>query len=168
MSFKFFFDINSKHNNCFEWRFFKGNTVKFFSNSRFIWSVMVSQWCGCEKKLGVFWFKGSYCAGLCILGFVYNFYSFLCISSCEVVIDDCFNQQANTTDELPERLIGAVRVSHIELKSAIVPKLDLEASWLTEVFRYACILFHFPLDCHFTWYRKAHVTIVFQLDFCIK
>jgi hypothetical protein len=62
------------------------------------------------------------------LGFVYNFYSFLCISSCEVVIDDCFNQQANTTDELPERLIGAVRVSHIELKSAIVPKLDLEAS----------------------------------------
>lgn len=43
-------------------------------------------------------------------------------------LDDCFNQQANTTDELPERLIGAVRVSHIELKSAIVPKLDQEAS----------------------------------------
>lgn len=32
--------------------------------------------------------------------------------------------QANTTDELPERLIGAVRVSHIELKSAIVPRLE--------------------------------------------
>ncbi|CAI0418799.1 unnamed protein product [Linum tenue] len=32
--------------------------------------------------------------------------------------------QANATDELPERLIGAVRVSHIELSSAIVPNLD--------------------------------------------
>ena len=36
--------------------------------------------------------------------------------------------QANTTDELPERLIGAVRVSYIELKSAIVPKLEPETS----------------------------------------
>lgn len=32
--------------------------------------------------------------------------------------------QANTADELPERLIGAVRVSHVELSSAIVPKLE--------------------------------------------
>ena len=36
--------------------------------------------------------------------------------------------QANTTEELPERLIGAVRVSHIELSSAIVPKLDPDTS----------------------------------------
>ena len=32
--------------------------------------------------------------------------------------------QANTPEELPERLIGAVRVSHIELSSAIVPNLE--------------------------------------------
>ncbi|TYH97295.1 hypothetical protein ES332_A12G233900v1 [Gossypium tomentosum] len=38
--------------------------------------------------------------------------------------------EANTTDELPERLIGAVRVSHIELSSAIVPKLDADPSRL--------------------------------------
>lgn len=36
--------------------------------------------------------------------------------------------QANTTEELPERLIGAVRVSHIELSSAIVPKLGSDPS----------------------------------------
>ncbi|GJU78008.1 hypothetical protein Tco_1275078 [Tanacetum coccineum] len=35
--------------------------------------------------------------------------------------------QGNTTDELPERLIGAVRVSHLELSSAIVPKLESDA-----------------------------------------
>lgn len=35
-----------------------------------------------------------------------------------------FLYQANTADELPERLIGAVRISHLELKSAIVPKLE--------------------------------------------
>ncbi|KAK4389143.1 protein ENHANCED DISEASE RESISTANCE 2 [Sesamum angolense] len=35
---------------------------------------------------------------------------------------------ANTTDELPERLIGAVRVSHIELSSAIVPVLESDPS----------------------------------------
>ncbi|PKI49961.1 hypothetical protein CRG98_029635 [Punica granatum] len=34
---------------------------------------------------------------------------------------------ANTTDELPERLIGAVRVSHLELSSAIVPELPTES-----------------------------------------
>lgn len=32
--------------------------------------------------------------------------------------------QGNTFDELPERLIGAVRVSHIELSSAVVPVID--------------------------------------------
>ncbi|XVF52259.1 hypothetical protein PTKIN_Ptkin05aG0004700 [Pterospermum kingtungense] len=41
-----------------------------------------------------------------------------------LVVDMAFLVQANTTDELPERLIGAVRVSHIELSSAIVPKLE--------------------------------------------
>ncbi|KAH7514803.1 hypothetical protein FEM48_Zijuj11G0129400 [Ziziphus jujuba var. spinosa] len=45
-----------------------------------------------------------------------------------LVVDMAFLVQANTTDELPERLIGAVRVSHIELSSAIVPKLDTEPS----------------------------------------
>ncbi|KAK9928198.1 hypothetical protein M0R45_025344 [Rubus argutus] len=45
-----------------------------------------------------------------------------------LVVDMAFLVQANTTDELPERLIGAVRVSHIELKSAIVPKLDVDPS----------------------------------------
>lgn len=45
-----------------------------------------------------------------------------------LVVDMAFLVQANTTDELPERLIGAVRVSHIELKSAIVPKLEPETS----------------------------------------
>uniref|UniRef100_A0A5B6Z3M1 START domain-containing protein n=1 Tax=Davidia involucrata TaxID=16924 RepID=A0A5B6Z3M1_DAVIN len=41
-----------------------------------------------------------------------------------LVVDMAFLVQANTADELPERLIGAVRVSHIELSSAIVPKLE--------------------------------------------
>ncbi|PON94693.1 Rho GTPase activating protein [Trema orientale] len=45
-----------------------------------------------------------------------------------LVVDMAFLVQANTTDELPERLIGAVRASHIELKSAIVPKLEPDAS----------------------------------------
>ncbi|KAH9752875.1 protein ENHANCED DISEASE RESISTANCE 2 [Citrus sinensis] len=45
-----------------------------------------------------------------------------------LVVDMAFLVQANTTDELPERLIGAVRVSHIELKSAVVPKLEPEIS----------------------------------------
>ncbi|KAK9274646.1 hypothetical protein L1049_021897 [Liquidambar formosana] len=40
-----------------------------------------------------------------------------------LVVDMAFLVQANTIDELPERLIGAVRVSHVELSSAIVPKL---------------------------------------------
>ncbi|KAK3037634.1 hypothetical protein RJ639_030411 [Escallonia herrerae] len=45
-----------------------------------------------------------------------------------LVVDMAFLVQANTTDELPEWLIGAVRVSHIELSSAIVPKLDQDSS----------------------------------------
>ncbi|KAK8603892.1 hypothetical protein V6N13_096358 [Hibiscus sabdariffa] len=45
-----------------------------------------------------------------------------------LVVDMAFLVQANTTDELPERLIGAVRVSHIELSSAIVPKQDTDPS----------------------------------------
>ncbi|KAG5540329.1 hypothetical protein RHGRI_020534 [Rhododendron griersonianum] len=47
-----------------------------------------------------------------------------------LVVDMAFLVQvcANTVDELPERLIGAVRVSHIQLKSAIVPNLDEEPS----------------------------------------
>lgn len=41
----------------------------------------------------------------------------------------CLNEyQANTADELPERLIGAVRVSHVELSSAIVPKMEPDTS----------------------------------------
>ncbi|KAJ6426892.1 hypothetical protein OIU84_022477 [Salix udensis] len=45
-----------------------------------------------------------------------------------LVVDMAFLVQANTTEELPERLIGAVRVSHIELSSAIVPKLGSDPS----------------------------------------
>ncbi|XP_021833169.1 protein ENHANCED DISEASE RESISTANCE 2-like isoform X3 [Prunus avium] len=45
-----------------------------------------------------------------------------------LVVDMAFLVQANTTDELPERLIGAVRVAHIDLKSAIVPKLEPDPS----------------------------------------
>ncbi|KVH91657.1 protein of unknown function DUF1336 [Cynara cardunculus var. scolymus] len=43
-----------------------------------------------------------------------------------LVVDMAFLVQANTTDELPERLIGAVRVSHLELSSAIVPELETD------------------------------------------
>ncbi|XP_039163209.1 protein ENHANCED DISEASE RESISTANCE 2 [Eucalyptus grandis] len=45
-----------------------------------------------------------------------------------LVVDMAFLVQANSADELPERLIGAVRVSHIELSSAIIPELDPETS----------------------------------------
>ncbi|XP_066387748.1 protein ENHANCED DISEASE RESISTANCE 2-like [Miscanthus floridulus] len=41
-----------------------------------------------------------------------------------LVVDMAFLVQANTYEELPERLIGAVRMSHIELSSAIVPVLE--------------------------------------------
>ncbi|CAO2838085.1 unnamed protein product [Amaranthus hypochondriacus] len=40
-----------------------------------------------------------------------------------LVVDMAFLVQANSEDELPERLIGAVRASHIELSSAFVPDL---------------------------------------------
>lgn len=41
-----------------------------------------------------------------------------------LVVDMAFLVQGNTPDELPERLIGAVRISHLELKTAVDPKLD--------------------------------------------
>ncbi|XP_039135310.1 protein ENHANCED DISEASE RESISTANCE 2-like isoform X2 [Dioscorea cayenensis subsp. rotundata] len=41
-----------------------------------------------------------------------------------LVVDMAFLVQANTEDELPEQLLGAVRVSHIELSSAIVSGLQ--------------------------------------------
>ncbi|XP_010529240.1 PREDICTED: protein ENHANCED DISEASE RESISTANCE 2-like [Tarenaya hassleriana] len=41
-----------------------------------------------------------------------------------LVVEMAFLVQANTQEELPERLIGVVRVSHVELSSAIVPKLE--------------------------------------------
>ncbi|KAI3772277.1 hypothetical protein L6452_03459 [Arctium lappa] len=41
-----------------------------------------------------------------------------------LVVDMAFLVQANTTDEFPEGLIGEVRVSHLELSSAIVPELE--------------------------------------------
>ncbi|XP_073134094.1 protein ENHANCED DISEASE RESISTANCE 2-like isoform X1 [Henckelia pumila] len=41
-----------------------------------------------------------------------------------LVIDMAFLVQANTTEELPERLIGAVRLCHLDLSSAIVPNLN--------------------------------------------
>ncbi|KAL7222162.1 hypothetical protein ACSBR1_023969 [Camellia fascicularis] len=45
-----------------------------------------------------------------------------------LVVDMAFLLQANTANELPERLIGVVHVSHIELSSAIVHKLDQDPS----------------------------------------
>ncbi|KAG0452946.1 hypothetical protein HPP92_025340 [Vanilla planifolia] len=41
-----------------------------------------------------------------------------------LVVDMAFLIQANTYDELPEQLIGAVRVSHLQLSSAMVPLLE--------------------------------------------
>ncbi|VAI81440.1 unnamed protein product [Triticum turgidum subsp. durum] len=41
-----------------------------------------------------------------------------------LVVDMAFLVQGHTYEELPERLIGAVRMSHIELSSAIVPVLE--------------------------------------------
>ncbi|KAG9150487.1 hypothetical protein Leryth_010864 [Lithospermum erythrorhizon] len=45
-----------------------------------------------------------------------------------LVVDMAFLLQGNTADELPERLLGAVRVCHLELSSAIVPELDSDQS----------------------------------------
>lgn len=45
-----------------------------------------------------------------------------------LVVDMAFLVQANTFAELPERLIGAVRVSHVELSSAVVPELESSPS----------------------------------------
>lgn len=62
----------------------------------------------------------------CTLWFV-GFIYIVNLTQANGVVSICYCQ-ANTVDELPERLIGAVRVSHIELKSAIVPNLDEEPS----------------------------------------
>ncbi|OIT37041.1 PREDICTED: protein ENHANCED DISEASE RESISTANCE 2-like isoform X1 [Nicotiana attenuata] len=45
-----------------------------------------------------------------------------------LVVDMAFVVQGNTPDELPEALIGAARVCHIELSSAVVPKLESDTS----------------------------------------
>ncbi|GFP79339.1 protein enhanced disease resistance 2-like [Phtheirospermum japonicum] len=45
-----------------------------------------------------------------------------------LVVDMAFLVQGNTPEELPERLIGAVRLSHLELSSAIEPMLDPDPS----------------------------------------
>ncbi|XP_060179730.1 protein ENHANCED DISEASE RESISTANCE 2-like [Lycium barbarum] len=45
-----------------------------------------------------------------------------------LVVDMAFVVQGNTPDELPEPLIGAARICHIELSSAVVPKLEPDAS----------------------------------------
>ncbi|KAL3500075.1 hypothetical protein ACH5RR_039168 [Cinchona calisaya] len=47
-----------------------------------------------------------------------------------LVVDMAFLVQGITPEELPERLIGAVRVSHIELSSAVEPMLDPDPSGL--------------------------------------
>jgi hypothetical protein len=81
---------------------------------------------------------------------------------------------------LPERLIGAVRVSHLELKSAIVPNLDSDPSWQTKSFLlffytksfvYNLLLYHFSVYWDvgslfsywfFLWkYQKEIVFLVF-------
>ncbi|XP_038973542.1 protein ENHANCED DISEASE RESISTANCE 2-like isoform X2 [Phoenix dactylifera] len=41
-----------------------------------------------------------------------------------LVVDIAFLIQANTSEELPEQLIGAVRVSHLKLSSAMISGLD--------------------------------------------
>ncbi|XP_062227891.1 protein ENHANCED DISEASE RESISTANCE 2-like isoform X2 [Phragmites australis] len=41
-----------------------------------------------------------------------------------LVVDMAFLIQANTYDELPEQLLGAARLSHIEASTAVVPELD--------------------------------------------
>ncbi|KAK1372878.1 hypothetical protein POM88_029071 [Heracleum sosnowskyi] len=55
--------------------------------------------------------------------------------------------QANTVDELPEKLISAIRVSHVELSSAVVPVLEPGPSA-------AVVILLCSLHLH-------HVTIVF-------
>ncbi|KAL3497964.1 hypothetical protein ACH5RR_040696 [Cinchona calisaya] len=45
-----------------------------------------------------------------------------------LVVDMAFLVQGNSQDELPERLIGAVRVSHVELSSAVELNLDTDPS----------------------------------------
>merc|ERR1711915_599167 len=45
-----------------------------------------------------------------------------------LVVDMAFLVQGNSMDELPEHLIGALRVSRLELSSAVVPSLESSSS----------------------------------------
>ncbi|KAL0371951.1 UNVERIFIED_CONTAM: protein ENHANCED DISEASE RESISTANCE 2 [Sesamum calycinum] len=45
-----------------------------------------------------------------------------------LVVEMAFLVQATATEELPERLIGSVQISHIELSSAIVPVMETDSS----------------------------------------
>ncbi|CAA0838822.1 Protein ENHANCED DISEASE RESISTANCE 2 [Striga hermonthica] len=45
-----------------------------------------------------------------------------------LVVDMAFLVQGNTPEELPERVIGAVRICHLELSSAVEPMLNPEPS----------------------------------------
>ncbi|KAL0407993.1 UNVERIFIED_CONTAM: protein ENHANCED DISEASE RESISTANCE 2-like [Sesamum radiatum] len=45
-----------------------------------------------------------------------------------LVVEMAFLVQATATEELPERLIGAVQISHIELSSAVVPVMETDSS----------------------------------------
>lgn len=79
-------------------------------------------------------------ACMCAWVFIIDvFLGFFCF--CEIVTK-LLQLQANTPDELPERLIGAVRVSHLELKSATVPNLGPDPSWQTKSF---ILFFHTKL-----------------------
>lgn len=56
-------------------------------------------------------------------GQLFSFFLASNLLVCKIVDVKLMLIQANSEDELPERLIGAVRASHIELSSAIVPEL---------------------------------------------
>nr|GMD99202.1 protein ENHANCED DISEASE RESISTANCE 2-like isoform X1 [Ipomoea batatas] len=45
-----------------------------------------------------------------------------------LVVDMAFLLQGNTPDELPERLLGAIRLSHIELSSAVVLNMESDTA----------------------------------------
>ncbi|KAL6005848.1 Protein ENHANCED DISEASE RESISTANCE 2 [Asimina triloba] len=48
----------------------------------------------------------------------------VCGAITSLVVDIAFLVQANTQDELPERVIGAIRGSYIQLSSAVIPEMD--------------------------------------------
>ncbi|CAI9762562.1 unnamed protein product [Fraxinus pennsylvanica] len=60
-----------------------------------------------------------------------------------------FLVQASTIDELPERLIGAVRISHLELSSAFVPILESDSAGPSKS---GCDMFMFSV--HQIFYSK--------------